>query len=64
MNKISIIIPVYNEISTLDKILEKVEQASFCALEKEIILVDDMSTDGTREHLKELEDRYKVFYHN
>ena len=54
MNKISIIIPVFNEIGTLDKILEKVEQAPFCNLEKEIILVDDMSTDGTREHLKEL----------
>ena len=64
MNKISIIIPVFNEIGTLDKILEKVEQAPFCNLEKEIILVDDMSTDGTREHLKELEEKYKVFYHN
>ena len=64
MNKVSIIIPVYNEINTLDIILEKVENASFCGLEKEIILIDDMSTDGTREHLKELEEKYKVFYHN
>lgn len=63
MNKVSIIIPVYNEINTLDIILEKVENASFCNLEKEIILVDDMSTDGTREHLKDLESTYKVFYH-
>lgn len=63
MNKVSIIIPVYNEINTLDIILEKVENASFCNLEKEIILVDDMSTDGTREHLKNLESTYKVFYH-
>ena len=64
MNKISIIIPVFNEMGTLDKILEKVEQAPFCGLEKEIILIDDMSTDGTREHLAELEGKYKVFYHN
>ncbi len=64
MNKVSIIIPVYNEINTLDIILEKVENASFCGLEKEIILIDDMSTDGTREHLKELEEKYKVFYHD
>lgn len=63
MKKISIIVPVYNEINTLDIILKKIEEAPFCGLEKEIILIDDMSTDGTREHLKELEDRYKVFYH-
>ena len=63
MNKVSIIIPVFNEIETLDKILEKVEAAPFCGLEKEIILVDDMSTDGSREHLKELESKYKVYYH-
>ncbi|CDC20542.1 glycosyl transferase family 2 [Clostridium sp. CAG:306] len=64
MNKVSIIVPVFNEINTLDTILEKIENAPFCALEKEIILVDDMSTDGTREHLKELESKYKVFYHD
>lgn len=64
MNKVSIIVPVYNEISTLDKILEKIENASFCGLEKEIILIDDMSTDGTREHLKDFEEKYKVFYHD
>ncbi len=63
MNKVSILIPVYNEINTLEKILEKVEQASFAGLEKEIILVDDCSTDGTREILKNLEGKYKVLYH-
>ncbi len=64
MDKISIVIPVYNEINTIDKILEKVEKASFCGLEKEIILVDDMSQDGTREHLKTLEDKYNIYYHD
>ena len=64
MEKISIVIPVYNEINTIDKILEKVEKASFCGLEKEIILVDDMSQDGTREHLKTLEDKYNIYYHD
>ena len=63
MKKISIIVPVYNEINTLDIILKKIEEAPFCGLEKEIILIDDMSTDGTREHLKTFEDKYKVFYH-
>ena len=49
MNKITILIPVYNEVETLRKILEKVENADFCGLEKEIILIDDYSTDGTRD---------------
>lgn len=64
MNKVSIIVPVFNEIKTLDTILEKIENAPFCGLEKEIILIDDMSTDGTREHLKDFENKYKVFYHD
>ena len=64
MKKVSILIPVYNEINTLNQILEKVEQASFAGLEKEIILIDDYSTDGTREILKSLEDKYKVLYHD
>ncbi|MDD3012139.1 MAG: glycosyltransferase family 2 protein [Candidatus Gastranaerophilales bacterium] len=64
--KISIIIPVYNEISTLEKILDKVEKTSFCSLEKEIILVDDESLDGTRDLLKKLEDssKYKIYFHS
>ncbi len=63
MMKVSIIVPVFNEINTLDKILEKIESANFCGLQKEIILIDDMSTDGTREHIKTLENKYKIFYH-
>ena len=64
MNKISIVVPVYNEINTLDKILEKLESTDFCGLEKEIVLVDDKSTDGSCEKLHELENKYKVFYHD
>ena len=63
MNKVSILIPVYNEINTLLPLLEKVEKASFGGLEKEIILVDDCSTDGTKDILKNLENKYKVLYH-
>ena len=37
MNKVSIVVPVYNEIKTIDEILEKIENASFYGLEKEII---------------------------
>ncbi len=63
MNKVSIIIPVYNEKETLKELLSKVEQASFAGLEKEIIMVDDCSSDGTTEILKELSSSYKVFFH-
>lgn len=62
MKKISILIPVYNEAGTLETILEKVENADFCGLEKEIILIDDYSTDGTRDIYQKLP--YKVFYHD
>ncbi len=50
--KLSIVIPIYNEEKTLMTILEKVRAQDF---EKEIILVDDGSTDGTRDILKSLD---------
>jgi glycosyltransferase involved in cell wall biosynthesis len=50
--KLSIVVPIYNEEKTLMTILEKVRAQDF---EKEIILVDDGSTDGTREILKSLD---------
>lgn len=63
MGKLSIIIPVYNEKNTLLEILEKVEGSDSLGLEKEIILVDDGSKDGTRDILKTLENKYKMIYH-
>ncbi len=67
MEKLSIIIPVYNEVKTLNEILGQV-QAVKIKLEKEIILVDDFSTDGTRDILKQIEDlndpSMQVFYHS
>ena len=51
--KISVIIPVYNEKNT---ILELYRQVKEVALDKEIILVDDGSTDGTGELLRRLEE--------
>lgn len=62
MNKVTILIPVYNEVSTLKEIIKKVEETDICGLEKEIIIVDDYSTDGTRELYKDLP--YKVLYHD
>jgi glycosyltransferase involved in cell wall biosynthesis len=49
--KLSVVIPVYNEQSTVREVYETVRAVD---LEKEIILVDDGSTDGTREILREL----------
>ena len=60
MNKISILIPVYNERNTLLEILKQVEAVDF-GLDKEIILIDDFSTDGTKELYKDL--NYKILYH-
>ncbi len=60
----SIVIPVYNEKSTIVALLDKVESAALPeGLQKQIILVDDFSTDGTREVLKGVEGRYKIIYH-
>ncbi|MEC9423124.1 MAG: glycosyltransferase family 2 protein, partial [Nitrospinota bacterium] len=63
MLKISIVIPIYNEQRTLETLVAKVNAADY---DKEIILVDDFSTDGTRETLKVYENKenFKVLYHN
>ena len=63
MKKVSIIIPVFNEKNTIKLLLEKVQNAKFSGLEKEIIMVDDCSNDGTTEILKELSKQYNVFFH-
>ena len=61
--KLSVVIPVYNEKSTLQDLLQRVRNVSF---DKEIILVDDCSVDGTRDLLKQLqqtEPDLKIFFH-
>jgi glycosyltransferase involved in cell wall biosynthesis len=65
--KLSVIVPVYNEINTIGEILSRVLEVD---LPKELIIVDDSSTDGTREFLKEWEagikkeskDEVRIFY--
>lgn len=51
--KISIVIPVYNEAATIVQIYDRVRQV---ALEKEIIIVDDGSQDGTRDQLRRIDE--------
>ncbi len=62
--KLSIVIPVYNEKDTLEEIFRLVELTPY---DKEIIAVDDASTDGSRDILSRLAEEYedvKVFYHD
>ena len=64
--KISLLIPVYNEVESLETLLERVESVDFCGLEKELVIVDDGSEDGTRDILRRLEDQhpqYRIIYH-
>jgi glycosyltransferase involved in cell wall biosynthesis len=61
--KLSIIIPIYNEKATLEEIFRLVQATPY---DKEIIAVDDSSTDGSREILTRLAQQYdnvKAFYH-
>ncbi len=53
--KLSIVIPVYNEERTLEEIVKRVQAAPY---EKELILVDDCSRDGTPQIMAELSKRY------
>lgn len=64
--KLSIVVPVYNERTTISEIVNRVLSAPLDGLEKEIIIVDDSSTDGTREILKSLNhsSNIKIAYHD
>jgi glycosyltransferase involved in cell wall biosynthesis len=60
---LSVLMPVYNERATIEEIVRRVEAVE---IPKEIVLVDDCSTDGTRDILKTLEGRpgLRLFHHD
>ena len=64
MQILSIVIPCYNEVHTIEALIDAVERSP--VREKEIILVDDASTDGTRELVRQkVEPRVaRVMYHD
>ena len=54
--KLTIIIPVYNERNSVEEIIRKVRNSNIENIEKEIIIVDDFSNDGTREILNKMKN--------
>jgi glycosyltransferase involved in cell wall biosynthesis len=52
--RLSILIPVFNEVHTVEEIVRRVRAADCCGLQQEIIIVDDASTDGTGDVLKKI----------
>jgi len=63
LTKISIVIPVFNERDTILEILGRVENVNLGAVEKEVIVVDDFSIDGTREILNGLKgDNRRILF--
>ena len=59
--KLSIVIPVYNEKNTIDEIIRRVQSVEF---EKEIIIVDDCSNDGTRDRINKISgNNIKKLFH-
>jgi glycosyltransferase involved in cell wall biosynthesis len=54
--RISVVIPAYNEVHTIDELFSRVDKTPF---EKQVILVDDCSNDGTRERIEEIAENHE-----
>jgi len=62
MPLLSVMVPAYNEAKAIKQIIEKISAVD---IDKEIIIVDNSSTDGTHEVLRELrEENLKIIYHS
>lgn len=58
--KLSIVIPCYNEIKTIETIVQKVQAVNLGEISRELVIVDDGSQDGTRDYLDSLRQRDDV----
>ena len=59
---LSIIVPCFNEINTIEEVIQRIKNSPIS--KKEIIIVDDFSTDGSREFLENISDeQIKVKFH-
>lgn len=64
--KLSIIIPVFNEKKTIEEILRQLKALKMAKVSQEIIIIDDKSTDGTKEILKKIKKKQpqlKIIFH-
>ena len=60
---LSVIVPCFNEIDTIDKVLKKIKNST--VRDKEVIVVDDYSNDGSREYLNTLiDDEITIKFHD
>ena len=64
--KVSIVIPTYNRVAELEKLLNALEDKTISHIDIEVIVIDDASTDGTREFLKSYRPSFdiKLIFHN
>ena len=59
IKKLSIVIPVYNEEKTLEKIIDKVQKVNLGKIKKELIMVDDFSMDGSAKVIEKIKKKYR-----
>ena len=62
--RLTVIVPAYNEIATIGSILQRVRAQRVEGVDISVVVVDDCSTDGTREFLESHPDLYDVFLKN
>ncbi|KKR69668.1 MAG: Glycosyltransferase [Candidatus Nomurabacteria bacterium GW2011_GWB1_40_7] len=59
---LSIVIPVFNEKNTISELLNLIDAVELPDIKKELIIIDDCSTDGTREILKNIEHKHMIIF--